>query len=218
MNLIPIKQSWLFLFFITILWQSPAYAGNSKQAVTDLQKQWAIDNYQLKGKAQKKAFEQLLQTADRYLDENPDDAAVLVWSGIIKSTYAGIKGGFGAMKYAKASRKDLEKALGINPNVLQGSAYTSLGTLYYKVPGWPIGFGDDDKARELLQKSLAINPEGIDSNYFYGDFLLDEGEYHEAEKYLLKAQKAANRPGREIADKGRREEIQAALEKARSKF
>ena len=35
---------------------------------------------------------------------------------------------------------------------------SSLGVLYYKVPGWPIGFGDKDKARDLLQKALAVNP------------------------------------------------------------
>ena len=48
--------------------------------------------------------------------------------------------------------------------MLDGSAYNSLGVLYYKVPGWPVGFGDKAKARELLQKALAINPKGIDAN------------------------------------------------------
>jgi Tfp pilus assembly protein PilF len=48
------------------------------------------------------------------------------------------------------------------------------GALYYQVPGWPIGFGDKDKANELLKKALALNPDGIDPNYFYGDFLLKE--------------------------------------------
>ena len=37
----------------------------------------------------------------------------------------------------------------------RGSAYTSLGTLYFKVPGWPVGFGDEEKAEELLRKALA---------------------------------------------------------------
>ncbi|MDA1382172.1 hypothetical protein PCI56_27515 [Plesiomonas shigelloides subsp. oncorhynchi] len=53
------------------------------------------------------------------------------------------------VKEAKAS---LEKALKQNPNALDGSAYTSLGSLYYKVPGWPVGFGDDEQAERLLKK------------------------------------------------------------------
>ena len=52
---------------------------------------------------------------------------------------------------------------------------TSLGTLYYKVPGWPIGFGSDKKAREYLAKALDLNPTGIDPNYFMGEFLFDAG-------------------------------------------
>ena len=75
--------------------------------------------------------------------------------------------GLGAFNYAKASKKDLEKALSIDPDALSGSAYTSLGTLYFNVPGWPIGFGDDEKAEQLL-KSPDGKPIGIDSNYFMG--------------------------------------------------
>ena len=81
------------------------------------------------------------------------------------------------------------------------------------MPGWPVGFGDDDKAETLLTKALAINPDGIDANYFYGDFLLREKRYNEAEQYLRKAQQAAPRPGRALADAGRQKEIAAALAK-----
>ena len=49
------------------------------------------------------------------------------------------------------------------------------GFPYYQVPGWPVGFGDDEKAEQLLKQALAINPTGIDPNFFYGDFLLDQG-------------------------------------------
>ena len=79
---------------------------------------------------------------------------------------------------------------------LDGSAYTSLGSLYYQVPGWPIGFGDDAKARELLQKALALNPEGIDPNYFMGDFLYRKGDYEAARQALARALKAPPRPDR----------------------
>ena len=56
-------------------------------------------------------------------------------------------------------------------------------------------------------------PQGIDSNYFYGDFLLRQKRYDDARKHLLLAQHAAPRPGREVADAGRQREIAAALER-----
>jgi Tfp pilus assembly protein PilF len=73
--------------------------------------------------------------------------------------------------------KDAKKPLEIDESALNGSAYASLGTLYHKVPGWPLGFGDDDTAKEMLEKAMLINPNGIDSNYFYGEFLFDEKKY-----------------------------------------
>ena len=100
-----------------------------------------------------------------------------IWYGIIAASYAGARGGLGALSLAKDAKKALEQALEIDPKALDGSAYTSLGSLYYQVPGWPIGFGNDDKAREMLDKALALNPDGIDSNYFMGDFLYRKGDY-----------------------------------------
>ena len=193
-------------------------ADDTSEQVRQLQKRWAEVNYQLEGKTQLTAFEELVDEANRLTQSNPDSAPVWIWSGIIKSSFAGARGGLGAMKLAKASRSDLEKAMEIDPDALQGSAYTSLGTLYFKVPGWPIGFGDDDKAEELLNKALVVNPEGIDPNYFYGDYLLEQKRYAEAEKALLKAQQAPARPERPLADAGRQEEIQLALLTVRKKL
>ncbi|MCY1454452.1 hypothetical protein D9M71_715190 [compost metagenome] len=86
------------------------------------------------------------------------------------------------------------------------------------MPGWPVGFGDDERAEQLLKQALSLNPDGIDPNYFYGDFLLGEKRYAEAEKALEKALAALPRPGREVADAGRRQEAQALLDKARAKL
>jgi len=193
-------------------------AADPGAEITALQERWAEVNYQLEGKTQLTAFEALVQEADKVAAHNPDSAAALIWSGIIKSSFAGAKGGLGAMKLAKASKSDLEHAMEIDATALQGSAYTSLGTLYFKVPGWPVGFGDDEKAEELLLKALTLNPDGIDPNYFYGDFLLGQKRYEEAEKALLKAQAAPRRPNRPLADAGRQEEIKLALLKVQEKL
>jgi tetratricopeptide (TPR) repeat protein len=182
-----------------------------------IQTRWAGANYSPAGDAKEAAFDKLMADAAAFTARNPGRAEPLIWEGIVLSTAAGVKGGLGALGLAKDSRAKLEAALKIDPKALQGSAYTSLGTLYHKVPGFPVGFGSDKKAREYLEKSLAINPDGIDPNYFYGEFLFDEDDYAGARQHLEKALKAPPRPNRQSADEGRRTEIRALLAKIPAK-
>lgn len=202
-----ITMTALFLFTLA----SGAVLADINDEVTKLQHRWAEVNYQLQEKAQISAFEALVSDAEKVVSAYPNSAAGWIWSGIIKSTYAGAKGGLGALSLAKESKADLEHALEIEPEALNGSAYTSLGTLYFNVPGWPIGFGNDKKAEELLLKAIDLNPNGIDSNYFFGDYLIQEKRYQDAKTYLLKAKNAPPRPNRPLADAGRQKEIAKAL-------
>ncbi|WP_420195694.1 tetratricopeptide repeat protein [Marinobacter sp. GH_1] len=189
----------------------PVWAQDVQTELSQIQQRWAEIQYQMPDKEKEKAFETLAEEADAFVSRYPDRAEPLIWQGIVLSTWAGAKGGLGALRLVKDARASLEAALEIDPVALEGSAYTSLGSLYYQVPGWPLGFGDDDKARKYLQKSLAINPDGIDANYFFGDFLLDQGEPERARVYLEKVLAARGRPGREVADEGRRAEARARL-------
>ena len=186
--------------------------------VVPLQQRWAEVQYQTPEDARAKAFEQLATEAEQVVQKNAGAPEALIWQGIILSTWAGAKGGLGALGLCKQARASFEAAMKIDPNALQGSAYTSLGSLYYQVPGWPVGFGDDDKAEELLKQALSINPDGIDSNYFYGDYLIEQDRYEKAIKVLEHAAAAAPRPGREVADAGRQKEIAAKLALAKAEL
>jgi len=189
-----------------------SHSTEGQITVHDLQTRWAVANYELADKKAKlEAFETLQASAEHYTAEHPDDADGWVWSGIIKSTYAGAKGGLGALGLAKAARKDLEASLAIDDQAMHGSAYTSLGTLYFSVPGWPIGFGSDKKAEQMLRKGLELNPDGIDSNYFYAEYLRDQDNTTGARNHYAKARAASPRPDRPLADRGRQQEITSAL-------
>jgi len=180
-------------------------------AISHLQKSWAEVNYQSEGNEQIEAFIELIASADAVVADHPEAAPVYIWRGIIQSTSAGAKGGLGALKLAKAAKADLEQALALDPEAMNGSAYSSLGALYLNVPGWPIGFGSDKKAEQLLLKALTLNPDGIDSNYFYASYLQVKGRDKEAKNFFLKAQKAVPRADRPLADAGRQKEIAEAL-------
>jgi tetratricopeptide (TPR) repeat protein len=202
-------MKWL-LSFAAAVFSLSALAGLDED-VAALQREWAEIKYQRPAAEQEKAFAALTKTADAVRGRHAGRAEPQIWYGIIAASYAGARGGLGALSLAKDAKKAFEQALEIDPKALDGSAYTSLGSLYYQVPGWPIGFGNDDKARELLEKALALNPDGIDSNYFLGDFLYRKGDYAGAREALQKALKAPPRPGRALADEGRRKEIQSLL-------
>ena len=197
---------------------SLALTDSGQKSLQLLQSRWAEINYQVPAAQREAEFAKLAAEADTLVRSNPQDAEFYIWRGIILSTYAGAKGGLGALDLVKQSKANLEQAVALDPKALEGSAYTSMGALYYQVPGWPIGFGDDEQAEKLLKQALQLNPNGIDPNYFYGDFLFRQKRYSEAKLALEKAQAATARPGREVADRGRQAEIGALLAKVQAEL
>ncbi len=205
------KKILVFIFILSPIMAMADWVDDMKL----MQNQWAKFNYLTSKSSKQEGLEQLLDIANEKLAIYPDQPEILIWHAIIEASYAGSLSAINptALGYVKSAKKHLEEAIEIDGDVLDGSAYTSLGSLYYQVPGWPIGFGDSDKANEYLKKGLALNPNGIDSNFFYADFLIDKGEIEEARAYLTNARKAPSRPGREDADQGRRIEVLQLIEK-----
>jgi len=199
-----------------VVFTGAAVAAPVDDAVAELRRAWEVIRYKTPPAQHAERFEALAGKASQVVGAYPGRAEPLIWSGIIVSTLAGARGGLGALSLAKDAKGMYEQALQLDPNALDGSACSSLAVLYYKVPGWPIGFGDKAKAKELLDRALAINPKGIDPNYFYGEYLVETGKPSEAIAYLERALAAPARPGREIADAGRRDEAKALLDKVRA--
>ncbi len=187
------------------------------QGILDIQHQWAHIHYQIPEDRQDAAFPSVEGQADALIKRYPDRAEPLVWKAIVLSTHAGAKGGLSALSMVREARDLLEQAEKINAKALDGSIFTTLGSLYYQVPGWPLGYGDDKKAEVFLKKALEINPTGMDANYFYGDFLYRKGHYLEALSVLEKAMHAPDRFDRPLADEGRRKEIQAVIAKIKDR-
>ena len=197
---------------------APAADQTLDSAILQVEHQWAHINYEAPKQAKSDEFAKLEQQESALVKQYPGHAEPIIWQAITLSTHAGVKGGLSALGMAKDARKLLEQAETIDPSAMHGSIYTSLGSLYYKVPGWPLGFGDDEQAETYLKKALAMNPTGIDPNYFYGDFLNGKERYAEAAQALQKALQASDRPGRALADKGRREEARKLLAKVQAKL
>ena len=63
-----------------------------------------------------------------------------------------------------------------------------------------------------------MNPTGVDANFFYGDFLVRQKDYAGAVAALKKAMNAPARPGRDVADRGRKAQAAALLAEAQAKL
>ncbi|MEW8206746.1 MAG: hypothetical protein AB2746_11535 [Candidatus Thiodiazotropha taylori] len=81
-----------------------------------------------------------------------------------------------------------------------------------------MGFGDDEKAEQHLLKALDVNPENIDANFYYAEFLLHEKRLQPAitafEKVLALPIRANNR----VADAGLKRAAEAALSTAKKQL
>jgi tetratricopeptide (TPR) repeat protein len=208
-----LRASHILVLGLFVAFSALSRASSPEEMIRPIQDRWAEIKYRLPETEQADQYRALALQARKLVESNPSVAELLIWEGIVLSSEAGAKGGLGALSLVKEARDRLDEALKLNDKALSGSAYTSLATLYAKVPGWPIGFGDKERAEEYFKKSLSINPEGIDPNFFYGEYLVERDRIKEARERLDAALKAPSRQGRELADSGRRQEIQALLKK-----
>jgi tetratricopeptide (TPR) repeat protein len=186
--------------------------------VRRLQTKWEAIKFGVpEGDEQTKQMNALGEEADAVAAHAPGVPEALIWDGIITSERASMAGTFYALGFAKRARDILEQAYNMDPARMDAGATTSLGVLYYRVPGFPIGFGDKPKAWQLLEQAVKLAPNGLDAWYFYGDFLYTQNEYPKAIEVFQHALKIPQHPDRPLWDKNRRLVIEELLDKIEEK-
>lgn len=199
-----------------------AHASNNPQmdaAVQRINDQWAHIRYEVTDRDQQyRQLDVLAAQAAQVAARFPGRAEPLLWQGIVTSEEAARASVFRQLGLAKAAKGILERAQAIDPNIADGSVKMSLGVLYYRVPGFPVGFGSTPKARALLEAALRQDPRGLDNNFFYADFLNDEGHPADAKVYAQRALQAPVNAARPVWDAGRRAELRALLGKIDAKL
>lgn len=178
----------IFVVFL-LLFAQGTLADSMQERVSKIESSWVdATQTELASKPQRKnIFLQLAEDITDVVKAFPRQAEPLILKSAILLTMAEDATSFVALGLVKQAKDLLAQAIDINPEASEGSALVTMGVLYYKVPGWPVAFGDNDEAENYLLKALEINPDGVDSNYYYAEFLLEQGKTEEAVSFLNKA-------------------------------
>lgn len=176
----------IFVVFL-LLFAQGTFADSMQESVSKIEASWADTSADESTSERKNIFLQLAEDISEVVIAFPSQAEPLILKSAILLTMAEDASSFVALGLVKQAKELLAKAININPEARDGSALVTMGVLYYKVPGWPIAFGDDVEAESYLLQALEVDPNGVASNYFYAEFLLEQGKDAQAVSYLNKA-------------------------------
>jgi tetratricopeptide (TPR) repeat protein len=174
-------------FVALLLLSAQCVAKELTASLADIEAQWAKIYYQTAKANQAKAYQVLLNHTLALNQQYPKAPELLFWQAVIKATAAEQQDGLSALKSVTEAKDLLLTAIKLKPSTMDGSAYVTLGTLYGHVPGWPVAFGDNQKARQMFEAALNINPKAVDAHYFYGEFLANNNELKAAREHFTLA-------------------------------
>ncbi|MGQ7260313.1 hypothetical protein [Vreelandella sp. V005] len=195
----------------TALALSPLTATAFEGELFSLKNRWEHTVTDMPANERESTLKALAGEVEQLAEQHGDEADVLVWQGIILASYARERGGLGALGTAGDARDALEKAIEIDPQGLNGSAYVTLGALYDRAPGRPLGFGNSETAERMFQRALEIRPHGIDVNYYYASFLKEEGNAQAAREHAQRAVNGNARENRQVSDEALRRDAETLL-------
>ena len=184
-----------------VLWMGiPVHSDELREGLDTIEREWSKIYYKPEERSKDSAYIELLAKTARLIERYPNVADAWFWHAVVKASDAENADPVAALLEIDEVRRLLNKALTLDPKALGGAPYVVLGTLYSRVPGWPVSFGDDTEAEKLFKAALQINADSLDGNYYYGQFLLENSRFDEAQKYLSKASAAPMRSEQLLAD------------------
>lgn len=199
------------IFVVFLLLPHAGFAKNLESIVHSIESEWATIYFAADTSDKKSAYTRLLKRITNLSNEMPNTPELLFWQATIIASRAEHQNGIEALTAIHKAQELLLKTIAIKPETMDGSAFVTLGTLYYLAPGWPIAFGDDNKAEKYLKKGLQINPNGIESNYYYGHFLLTQDRPQKALEHFNIALKGPVRKEQVFADTQLKEEVKKIM-------
>ena len=211
-----VRHAWPAVALLGWLVVAAAAIAQPAPEVVELARGWDHVNFEIQNPAaQIAAADALAQQAQAVANNRPGDPGPLIWEAAAMLAKADARHDLSSLGLARQARRLLEQAVADGATGEDGAfAHAVLGVLYGETPGFPLGFGDRKKARAEFAKAFALAPDNIDVNVSYADFLLDQKDAKGAIDAAQHALNAPPRPGREVGDKGRRQEATRVIAKA----
>ncbi|MFC3023877.1 tetratricopeptide repeat protein [Vibrio zhugei] len=201
-------------YMITLLglWSNLSLATPLNTPLSQLQHQWAVCEYQIKGEDSKQScFQDLVDEEQQHLTLHPNNPDLNIAFAINLASLANVSSTSDALSLIKQAKTRLEALKNTTSGQRHTAVLVTLGALYYRAPGWPISFGDDDKAGVLLAEAIKLSPDDITAHYFYGDFLAEQGQTQQAINVLKQGLQIETHHVQPLVVQGRKQDIQRLL-------
>lgn len=128
-------------------------------------------------------FENCVAIADHALALDANDIGGLYWKAAAMGKLAKDTGILNALRMLRPMEKMLLRVVALDEKYEDAGGHRALGRMYYKLPGFPISFGSNQKALTHLKRAHELFPNDIITRVFYAEVLYDKGRKEEARKH-----------------------------------
>ena len=134
-------------------------------------------------------FHDGLSRAKEMIKKHPKEPKAHMWKGALLGSWALEKGLLKALTQLKEIKRSFEKSMELDQNFLWGDRL--IGRCYRDAPGWPLSYGDNDKAIEYFEKAMKKNPADLRNQLDLAISFNKDKKYEEALKW---AQEVIDKP------------------------
>ena len=169
----------------TITWiKQLAQSTNSPEAIAELARlEYANAEVETEKNKRIELYKGCISTADKALAINADEIGALYWKAAAIGKLSEESGIINALRMTRPMEQLFLRVIALDEKYDNAGAHKALGRMYYKLPGFPISFGNKEKALFHLYKAHALFPDDIITRAFYAEVLLDLGRVQEARKH-----------------------------------
>ena len=125
-------------------------------------------------------YNNCLETADKALAGDDDEIVALYWKAVAMGKLSEEMGILNALRMTRPMEKLFLRVIALDEHYDNAGGHKALGRMYFRLPSFPISFGNKEKALFHLKRALELYPHDIIARAFYAEALYDMGKKQEA--------------------------------------
>ncbi len=125
-------------------------------------------------------YNNCFETAGKALSGNVDEVVALYWKAVAMGKLSEERGIINAQRMTRPMENLFLRVIALNEHYDNAGGHKALGRMYFRLPGFPISFGDKKKAIFHLKRALELYPHDIIARAFYAEALYEMGQKQEA--------------------------------------